>query len=69
MAELDPTRPDPPFPINFLTRPDPNRPGLTSGSGQESCNSGLEWFTRVYATTDYGIKYTASQKVPLLFLQ
>jgi len=23
LAELDPTRPDPPFPVNFLTRPDP----------------------------------------------
>ena len=26
LAELDPTRPDPPFPVNFLTRPDPTRP-------------------------------------------
>jgi len=26
LAELDPTRPDPPFPVNFLTRPDQTRP-------------------------------------------
>ena len=41
------TRPDPPFPVSFLTRPYPTRLGPTRRSDQESCNSGLSSVTFV----------------------
>ena len=39
LNHVDPTRPDTPIFVNFVTRPDPTRPGPTRGSGQDSCNS------------------------------